>query len=118
MKSMIVVVFLSLVAIVLLNVEPGEGASNFDCEKAKTSLVPCLNYLVGADDDPSIACCNAVKDLKDSMHGTDDRRTACKCLVAAAKLIPNISDDKLATLPDKCGVQLGFPIKKDMDCSK
>jgi len=90
----------------------------FDCEEAKTSILPCIGYLIGEDDHPSIACCNGVKDLKSSVPTKGDRHKACECLKKASTHFHNIRDDLNVLLPKRCGVDLSFTINKSIKCDQ
>lgn len=104
----IVVVFMSTLVVV--------ATLGFNCDETKASMFPCVGYLTGGGD-PSIACCSAVSDLKASTPNRDDRISACKCLKEAATHIPNINDQFAAALPKRCGVDIGFPISKNINCN-
>ncbi|CAL0317520.1 unnamed protein product [Lupinus luteus] len=110
------VVFLTLVAILLLTSEPGEG---FDCDDAKEELIPCLEYIIGEGGDaPSSECCDGVIDLKSSTPTKNDRRVACECIKAAASGFSGVRDDLAASLPKQCGVKLGFNISRNINCNR
>ncbi|OIW02829.1 hypothetical protein TanjilG_29605 [Lupinus angustifolius] len=109
------VAFLSLVAILVLTSVPGEG---FNCDDAKEELFPCLEYIIGEGGDaPSSECCDAVIDLKSSTPTKNDRRSACECLKAAADGFSGLRDDLAASLPKRCGVNVGFPISRNINCN-
>ena len=90
----------------------------FDFEEAKTTILPCIGFLIGGDDHPSTACCNGVKDLKSSVPTKNDRHKACECLKKASTHFPNIRDDLNALLPKRCGVDLSFTVNKSIKCDQ
>ncbi|CAL0316767.1 unnamed protein product [Lupinus luteus] len=106
--------FLTLVAIMLLTVEPGQS---FSCNDATNQVAPCLGYISGQGGDaPPSECCNGVRALVSSVPTTPDRRAACECLKGAAAAFPAIKDDLANSLFKKCGVSVEFSISKDINC--
>ncbi|MCE3215713.1 hypothetical protein HAX54_003260 [Datura stramonium] len=55
----------------------------------------------GQGGDPKAACCSGVKSLSGMAQSTDERRTACNCLKAAANRYSNLKDDAAQALPGK-----------------
>ncbi|KAE9612131.1 putative plant lipid transfer protein/Par allergen [Lupinus albus] len=108
------VAFLTLLAILLLIVEPGKS---FNCDDARNHLFPCLNYIIGlGGDTPSSECCNGVRAVDSSSPTTTDRRAVCECLKELAKGFPLIRDDKTSSLLLKCGLTRAFSFSKDVNC--
>ncbi|CAL1392790.1 unnamed protein product [Linum trigynum] len=64
---------------------------------------------------PEPASCDGVRSLKASTPTADDRRAACGCVKAAAARYP-VKDAAASSLPSKCGVDIGIPISKAIDC--
>ncbi|CAJ1971284.1 unnamed protein product [Sphenostylis stenocarpa] len=95
--------------------EPPKG---FCCQKAKKSLMPCLDFVTDKTDSPSLACCKGLGEVKASAPTKVDLRAACKCVQEGATHVPNMDYDKAQQLPKLCKVDIGFPITKDFDCSK
>jgi len=111
-------VSLSLAVVLILTVATMEPVKCFDCVKAKLSLTPCVPFLTTNVQSPATACCNALSDLKASVHTKPEIRAACECLVATAKDFPNLNKDKAVQLPRLCNiVNVDFPITKEFDCS-
>ncbi|KAI4308156.1 hypothetical protein L6164_031259 [Bauhinia variegata] len=112
MKGGVVIALMAMLAMVLV-VEQGEAA--FNCEQGLSYLSPCLSYLTNGGK-PSAYCCNGVRNLNESAAG--DRRGACECLKAAAQGNPALREDFAAKLPNACGVHVGVPISRNVDCRK
>ncbi|KAJ8774355.1 hypothetical protein K2173_011604 [Erythroxylum novogranatense] len=87
------------------------------CDEAITSLLPCLPYLIGTNNDPAPTCCIAVKSLNDQASTTPIRRDLCYCFQNAAKSF-HVNPEKAKSLPDLCHVQVPVPIDPNVDCSK
>lgn len=104
---------LAVLTVLTLKVESGQAIS---CGQVKSTLVQCLEFLSGGLG-PSPACCSGVGNLKAMTPTTADRRAACGCLKDAAGRYPSIQPDKASQLPQACGIQIGVPITKDVDCS-
>ncbi|KAH7521063.1 hypothetical protein JRO89_XSUnG0122800 [Xanthoceras sorbifolium] len=60
---------------------------------------------------------NWVKKVKDMASNPADRREICECFKKAAPAM-GVDPAKAEALPGLCGVQLPFPIKPDIDCTK
>ncbi|XP_061342785.1 non-specific lipid-transfer protein A-like [Gastrolobium bilobum] len=117
MKRVVVVAFptLLVLALLVLTVEPGKALT---CPEAETLVFPCIGYLGGVGGaGPSVACCDGIKNLKSSTPTTNERRAACQCLKDAAIQFPALRDDLAASLPKRCGVDVGFNITKNIDCN-
>ncbi|KAI4308155.1 hypothetical protein L6164_031258 [Bauhinia variegata] len=107
---------MALLTLDLFMVEHGEAAMS--CPQDLQCLLPCLGYLESGGS-PSTECCNGLKTLKASCPTTADRRAACECLKAAAsQFAGKIREDLAAALPKLCGVDVGTPISKDIQCNK
>lgn len=106
---------LTLLVLLLLTMEQGNA---FDCEQAKTSVQPCTSFLVGGDAEPSASCCSGLNGLKSSTPTVEEQRAACECLKEFARSNPNIKDDLSLSLPKHCGVDVSFPISKNMNCNE
>ncbi|XP_060218971.1 non-specific lipid-transfer protein 1-like [Lycium barbarum] len=90
-------------------------ASTFTCGQVDATLAPCVPFLTQGGD-PGAACCSGVKTLKGMAQSTDERRTACNCVKAAANRYANLKDDAAQALPSKCGVALDIPISRTTNC--
>ncbi|KAI4308157.1 hypothetical protein L6164_031260 [Bauhinia variegata] len=115
MKGSVAPVFMAVLVLGLLMVEPGQGT--ISCDQVKSSLSPCYTYLTSGGS-PSGECCGGLSSLAASAGSPDDRKAACECVKAAARGHSDIREDLAAALPKLCGVQLGKPVSKDVDCSK
>ena len=114
MKSM----SLSLAVVLILTVATIDPVKGVDCVKTKLPLAPCLPFITGNVKSPATVCCNALSGLKASAPTKPEIRVACDCFVTATKNFPNLDKDKAIELLQLCNVDLGFPIIKDLDCSK
>ncbi|KAJ8533761.1 hypothetical protein K7X08_007085 [Anisodus acutangulus] len=102
--------------VVLCMVVVAPHAEAFTCGQVQAAAVNCLPYLQNRG--PLGSCCGVIRGLISSARTTDDRRTACSCLKAAAATIKGIDMGKAAGLPGVCGVKSPFPISLSTDCSK
>ncbi|KAE9596323.1 hypothetical protein Lal_00048687 [Lupinus albus] len=108
------VAFLTLLAILVLKSDLGQG---FNCDDAKQKISPCLSYLIGEGGNaPSIPCCNGINEMKKSTPTKEDRFAACECLKNSTSTVPGIKDDLVASLPKQCGLEIGFTISKEINC--
>ncbi|XP_019455259.1 PREDICTED: non-specific lipid-transfer protein A-like [Lupinus angustifolius] len=108
------VAFLTLLIIMVLTSNLVQG---FSCDNAKQKLSPCLSYLIGEGGNaPSEPCCNGITQLKLSLATREDRIGACECLKSSAATVPGIKNDLASSLLKKCGVDIGFPISRDINC--
>lgn len=126
MKKNLIVVFLALleleIILLVTSVEQGEA---FDCNDTKTSMMPCVLYLnatysgTGGESghDPlPLPCCDALSGVKSSTPDRDDRIAACECLKEIVGYFSGEMEFVVATLPRRCGVDIGFPITKYINC--
>ncbi|KAL9288989.1 Non-specific lipid-transfer protein 11 [Arabidopsis thaliana] len=86
------------------------------CPQVNMYLAQCLPYLK-AGGNPSPMCCNGLNSLKAAAPAKADRQVACNCLKSVANTIPGINDDFAKQLPAKCGVNIGVPFSKTVDCN-
>ncbi|KAJ9558456.1 hypothetical protein OSB04_013070 [Centaurea solstitialis] len=117
MKSSTQVASLVLVAIASLLVfrVPSTDAA-IPCNKVITFLTPCASYLQSGDGMPPSACCEGAKALMASASTTADRQAACSCLKSASEDI-DLNLGLAASIPVNCGIDLGFTISPNVDCS-
>ncbi|VVB10557.1 unnamed protein product [Arabis nemorensis] len=107
---------LVLVVTLLMVIAYHEGEA-IVCSQVNMFLAPCLPYLK-AGGAPSPQCCGGLNSLKAAAPGKPDKQVACQCLKSAANTIPGINDDNAKQLPAKCGVDLGVPFTKTVDCNR
>uniref|UniRef100_A0A5K0Z6G9 Non-specific lipid-transfer protein n=1 Tax=Nymphaea colorata TaxID=210225 RepID=A0A5K0Z6G9_9MAGN len=97
-----------------------QGAADaFDC--VDLTVETCIPYLMTSKDGsstPSDSCCKGMETVKGLGRERDDRQRICSCLKSGAANLPGINPDNALKLPSKCGVDLGYPIAMDTDCSK
>ncbi|KAL6977883.1 hypothetical protein U1Q18_026666 [Sarracenia purpurea var. burkii] len=86
------------------------------CGEVESQLAPCMPYLIGGGD-PTTPCCDGVKSLRAMMGSTEDKQAACNCAKDAASRHQEIKDDLASELAAKCGVELGVPISRNIDCA-
>ncbi|XP_031268518.1 non-specific lipid-transfer protein A-like [Pistacia vera] len=106
-------ILVKVLTVLLLTVEPGRAIS---CGQVDSALAHCLEFLTGGPG-PSPVCCDGVMNLKAMTPTIGDRRAACECMKEAAGHYASLKSDKASQLPQACGVQIGVPITKDVDCS-
>ncbi|XP_019162729.1 PREDICTED: non-specific lipid-transfer protein-like [Ipomoea nil] len=89
------------------------------CGALVGKLTPCLSYVQGkAKGQPPAACCGAIKSVNSAASSTADRQAACKCLKQMAGNYPGMNIGAAASIPGKCGVNIGYPISTSVDCNK
>lgn len=111
-KVAFVAVLITMVAATLLH----SAESAVTCELVVTSLSPCTSFLTNGGDVPK-KCCDGVKTLNEDANTTADRQMACRCMEEAASLVPGISNEYASSLPEKCNVQIPYPISPSFNCS-
>ncbi|KAF7833386.1 Non-specific lipid-transfer protein A [Senna tora] len=116
MKVVAVAIVAGLAIMMMCMIEPTQAKID-DCLKLKLALSPCLEYLTDFTEKPCHACCKGLKTIKSSTPTRDDRRAACQCLKEGIAQIP-IIEDRAKALPQKCSVEVGVPISKNINCSE
>ncbi|KAJ8534749.1 hypothetical protein K7X08_016477 [Anisodus acutangulus] len=111
MKSVAVAIVVVL-AMVQLIAEPAQAIT---CGQVDAALASCVPYLTQGGE-PGAACCSGVKSLKGMAATTDERRTACNCVKAAANRYSNLKDDAAQALSSKCGVTMDVPVSRTINC--
>nr|XP_043612131.1 non-specific lipid-transfer protein-like isoform X2 [Erigeron canadensis] len=81
------------------------------------NVAPCVSYLRSGSGMPPPACCSGAKALAAAASTTADRQAACKCLKSASQSL-NPNPGLAKSLPGKCGINLGFAISTNVDCTK
>ncbi|KAK6943612.1 Bifunctional inhibitor/plant lipid transfer protein/seed storage helical domain [Dillenia turbinata] len=114
MKGGVMLVAAAL-AMVMFMVRPGEALT---CAQVDTALAPCIPFLTGSAPAPESGCCDGVKSIKSMVASPADKQAACNCVKEAANRYTNIKDDAASALPSKCGVDIGVPISRSVDCTK
>ncbi|KAB2624787.1 non-specific lipid-transfer protein 2-like [Pyrus ussuriensis x Pyrus communis] len=115
MKGVVIAAVVVVLATLVL-VEPGHATVT--CQQAVSSVSPCLQYLTSGSGTPPVACCSGVSGLRQLTQTTEDRRTACQCLMDAANQNQDIKEAAAAGLPTACRVQINVPISRSVDCNK
>ncbi|XP_010437771.1 PREDICTED: non-specific lipid-transfer protein 11-like [Camelina sativa] len=106
-------VLLLVITIFMVIAYHGEAIA---CPQVNMYLAQCLPYLKAGGTPPAM-CCNGLNSLKAAAPAKSDRQVACNCLKSVANTIPGINDDYAKQLPAKCGVNLGVPFSKTVDCN-
>lgn len=107
---------LLLVVTLLMVVAYHEGEA-IQCSQITMYLAPCLSYVKGGGNPPP-PCCAGLSNLKASAPGKPDKQAACQCLKNVANAISGFNDDNAKQLPAKCGVSVGVPFSKSVDCNR
>ncbi|CAN6444660.1 unnamed protein product [Victoria cruziana] len=109
---------ISLFAVFLLFIMNGD-VDAFECADVDLNISPCIPYLTSKDSagNPSDSCCQGMEAIKEFGKEKEDREEICRCLERGASEVPDINPDKVPLLPGECGINLGFPIAIDIDCS-
>lgn len=108
-----------LVAAAVAVLLAGEQASAaVTCGQVGSSIAPCVAYVTGKAAAVSPGCCSGIRGLNNMARTTADRQAACRCLKSMAGSIKALNMGKVAGVPGKCGVNVGFPISMSTDCNK
>ncbi|KAK4418847.1 Non-specific lipid-transfer protein 2 [Sesamum alatum] len=116
MGAKFALVMLLCVAVLQVALFAHHAEAVVSCGQVQSGLLPCLGFLQGRALSPQ--CCPGVRSVVAAARTPNDRRTACRCLQAAAKSMRNINYGNAATLPAKCGVKIPFQISPNTDCSR
>ncbi|KMZ74851.1 Lipid transfer protein [Zostera marina] len=107
---------LSLFVVLLLATT--HTASSFSCLGSLMSLISCQSYVTSQNNfPPPRSCCNAVTRLNARLTTTLLRQEACVCFKDYTSRMTNINDEKISSLPQACGLVLGFQIGTDINCT-
>ncbi|RLM69177.1 non-specific lipid-transfer protein 3-like [Panicum miliaceum] len=103
-----------LVAVVLVAalVAAETASAAVSCGEVTSAVAPCLGYAMGSAASPSAACCNGVRSLNSRASSTADRQAACACLKSMTGRVGNMGN--AASIPSKCGVNVGVPISPNV----
>ncbi|CAN6362066.1 unnamed protein product [Urochloa humidicola] len=89
------------------------------CGQVVDYLSPCISYAMGGRGTaPPEACCSGVRSLNTAARTTGDRQAACKCVKQVTSSMPALKPGIVAGIPDKCGVDIPYPITSSTDCTK
>ncbi|KAL5732163.1 hypothetical protein ACHQM5_004813 [Ranunculus cassubicifolius] len=111
---------IAMVVFACMLVSAPYAESAITCGQIAGNLVNCLAYLKSGKGAPAAPCCNGVKSLNAAAKSTADRQAACTCLktLARSSNANGINANAAAGLPGKCGVNIGYPINFNTDCTK
>ncbi|RHN78453.1 putative plant lipid transfer protein/Par allergen [Medicago truncatula] len=88
------------------------------CPQVQQTLAPCIPYLTNpGPPPPPDPCCNGYKTLDGQIKTPEDIQDVCYCLKPIVEN-PKLNISALASLPKDCGMDMGYVISPDMDCSK
>ncbi|WVZ54814.1 hypothetical protein U9M48_005559 [Paspalum notatum var. saurae] len=119
MARLIGVVVAVVVAAVVLASSSETALAAVSCGEVTNALLPCLGYAMGSAASPSAQCCTGVRGLNSRASSTADRQAACACLKnLAARFGSGGGMGNAASIPAKCGVNVGMAISPNVDCSK
>ncbi|XLS82640.1 hypothetical protein HN51_048471 [Arachis hypogaea] len=88
------------------------------CGKIDATLVPCVEYLSRNEHIIPQSCCDGVKNLNAGAKSKEDRQSVCNCIRRMTKNLRGLKPDKLAKLPEQCGVKLPYKLSPSMDCTE
>ncbi|XP_020595396.1 non-specific lipid-transfer protein P5-like [Phalaenopsis equestris] len=106
---------LALLAMTFIAISTVESA--IPCSKVATKLINCVGYAQHGGQLPA-ACSGGAKELKAEAITAEDRRTVCSCIKLLAQQVGELNQSLLASIPGKCGVDIGCLISLSVDCSK
>ncbi|RHN46669.1 putative plant lipid transfer protein/Par allergen [Medicago truncatula] len=116
-SSMLVKVTCLAMICLVLGIPLANAAAS--CPEIEQTLTPCLEYVTHpGSPPPPEPCCNAVKAIHGQTHTPQDRRDCCSCVKSMIGDIPGLNLPAAASMAKDCGVDLGYEISPDMDCSK
>ncbi|GLJ47354.1 hypothetical protein SUGI_0999540 [Cryptomeria japonica] len=107
--------FVYVVVAAMAMIRAGAYAS-ISCMTVASDLTPCAGFISGAAAQPAKACCDGIRSLNAAAKTKADRQAACKCIKSL--LGPALNYTRAAELPKRCGVDIGIPISRSVDCSK
>ncbi|CAL5330959.1 unnamed protein product [Camellia sinensis] len=108
--------FSAMLILLLLLVAPASIAA-ITCSDVIKDLRPCISYLKTGSGTPPAACCAGAKALASAATSTADKKTACNCIKSTSKNM-KINSKLAKALPGNCGINLGFSVDPNIDCSK
>ncbi|QHO25009.1 Non-specific lipid-transfer protein [Arachis hypogaea] len=88
------------------------------CGKIDATLVPCVEYLSRNEHIIPQSCCDGVKNLNAGAKSKEDRQSVCNCIRRMTKNLRGLKPDKLAKLPEQCGVKFPYKLSPSMDCTE
>ncbi|XP_003623593.2 non-specific lipid-transfer protein [Medicago truncatula] len=88
------------------------------CPAVAQTLTPCLPHVSNPGPSPPQPCCNRVKTLNSQAKTTQDRHHVCGCLKSLMAGIPGLNLPAFASVAKDCGVDIGYIISPNTDCSK
>lgn len=95
------------------------ATANLTCCKVKPTMDACKCYVTSGGNVVPQKCCLELMNLKNNvMNSALHRRQACRCIVDAARKLPNLNTTAFSSLPDNCGIRLPYGISVDMNCNK
>ncbi|KAL7204156.1 hypothetical protein ACSBR2_017260 [Camellia fascicularis] len=108
--------FNAMLILLLLLVAPASIAA-ITCSDVIKDLRPCISYLKTGSGTPPAACCAGAKALASAATSTADKKTSCNCIKSTSKNM-KINSKLAKALPGNCGINLGFSVDPNIDCSK
>lgn len=112
MNKVVLVVALCVCVVTLCHRADGAG----NCDQVLTQMQPCRNYLKSGGTVPP-DCCKGVDTLNKAATTTAKKRQFCECLKSEAKSY-NVNSQYASSLPQKCKVNVGYPISYNTNCNR
>ncbi|KAH7442894.1 hypothetical protein KP509_02G006400 [Ceratopteris richardii] len=90
------------------------------CAAVRSSLAPCVGFLLGLKEHPPARCCRGVRSLYAMTKSSRQYRiTACSCITSLAASVPSqLKASSVAALPKSCGVRLSYQITPSTNCNR
>ncbi|KAH6769360.1 hypothetical protein C2S51_014696 [Perilla frutescens var. frutescens] len=114
-KSFKVVLAAAVCVCMVAMILHADGAAG-SCEPVLTAMNSCRNYLKQGGAVPD-DCCKGVQSLNAAAKTPAVKRSYCECLKSEAKSL-GVNQQFASTLPKKCGVNIGYPISYNTNCTK
>uniref|UniRef100_A0A2C9UTT6 Bifunctional inhibitor/plant lipid transfer protein/seed storage helical domain-containing protein n=1 Tax=Manihot esculenta TaxID=3983 RepID=A0A2C9UTT6_MANES len=111
---------LVLLTVLLCGSATAAGEYNY-CSKVFGDFLPCISYVGGlSNQDPTGKCCQGIRKLNGrAKQNGEAPKKICQC-IEDMTYVMNLAfvSSQVASLQDKCNLNLSFPISNAMDCSK
>ncbi|KAJ9139913.1 hypothetical protein P3X46_030605 [Hevea brasiliensis] len=93
-------------------------STDVECGTVTGLLSVCSTFISYGSPDPlpGSPCCNAMISLRLIAESGDNRRSVCRCFMGLIAAY-NPLGTAVATLPGLCGINLGFVVYPNTDCT-
>ncbi|CAH9061636.1 unnamed protein product [Cuscuta europaea] len=117
-SKMMAVKSVACMAILCMLVVAPSAEAALTCGTILSKLAPCIPYVKGAGAAPPPgSCCVGIKTLSAAASTTADRQAACNCLKNAAKSYSKDQLNRIAAVPGKCNVNIGYTLSTSTNCA-